>query len=106
MAQKSDNGCRFTTHRHHSWLHWPIPKPRHGYVRKGLLLQAIDDEATHKARRRELTSKETLSSVQTAFEMKHKSPYSLRIRFTDFDQPLGDEDIGLYPIPRLATRVL
>ena len=63
---------------------------------KGIALQAIDDEATHKARRRELTSKEHYS-VQTAFEMKHKSPYSLRIRSTDFDQPLGDEDVGFAP---------
>ncbi|GAB3215186.1 UvrD-helicase domain-containing protein [Pseudaeromonas pectinilytica] len=63
---------------------------------KGIALQAIDDEATHKARRRELTNKEHYS-VQTAFEMKHKSPYTLRIRSADFDQPLGDEDIGFAP---------
>lgn len=60
---------------------------------KGIALQAIDDEATHKARRRELTYREHLGA-QAAFEKKFKSLLSLRVRSPDFDQPLGDEDIG------------
>ncbi|MBB1607021.1 MULTISPECIES: UvrD-helicase domain-containing protein [unclassified Pseudomonas] len=63
---------------------------------KGIALQAIDDEATHKARRRELTYKEHLGA-QVAFEKKFKSLYSLRIRSVDFNLPLGDEDIGFAP---------
>lgn len=63
---------------------------------KGISLQAIDDEATQKARRRELTYREHLG-VQSAFEKKFKSLHSLRIRSVDFDQPLGAEDIGFAP---------
>ncbi len=60
---------------------------------KGILLQAIDDDATHKARCRELTYREHLG-IQTAFEKKFRSLHSLRIRSANFDLPLGDEDIG------------
>ncbi|MRK21942.1 UvrD-helicase domain-containing protein [Pseudomonas sp. JG-B] len=63
---------------------------------KGISLQAIDDEATHKARRRELTYREHLGA-QAAFEKKFKSLQSLRIRSADFDLPLGDENIGFAP---------
>ena len=63
---------------------------------KGISLQAIDDEATHNARRRELTYREHLGA-QSAFEKKFKSLHSLRIRSADFDQPLGAEDIGFAP---------
>lgn len=63
---------------------------------KGISLQAIDDEATQKARRRELTYREHLGA-QSAFEKKFKSLHSLRIRSADFDQPLGAEDIGFAP---------
>lgn len=63
---------------------------------KGIALQGIDDDATHKARRRELTNKEHFGA-QAAFENKFKSLYSLRIRSADFDQPLGGEDIGFAP---------
>jgi hypothetical protein len=63
---------------------------------KGIVLQAIDDEATHRARRRALTYKEHLGA-QVAFEKKFKSIYNLRVQSTDFDQPLGDEDIGFAP---------
>lgn len=63
---------------------------------KGIALQAIDDEATHKARRRELTYREHLGA-QAAFEKKFKSLHSMRIRSADFDQPLGAEDIGFAP---------
>ncbi|MBX8488687.1 UvrD-helicase domain-containing protein [Pseudomonas cichorii] len=63
---------------------------------KGIALQAIDDEATHKARRRELTYKEHIGA-QTAFENKFKSLHSLRVRSADFDRPLGDDDIGFAP---------
>jgi len=63
---------------------------------KGIALQAIDDETTLKARRRELTYREHLV-VQTAFEKKHKSLHGLRIRSAEFDRPLGDEDIGFAP---------
>lgn len=63
---------------------------------KGIALQAVDDEATHKARRRELTYREHLGA-QAAFEKKFKSLHSLRIRSAEFDQPLGDEDIGFAP---------
>lgn len=63
---------------------------------KGIALQAIDDEATHKARRRVLTYREHLGA-QAAFEKKFKSLHSLRIRSADFDHPLGDEDIGFAP---------
>ncbi|EFW84426.1 UvrD/REP helicase [Pseudomonas savastanoi pv. glycinea] len=60
---------------------------------KDIALQAIDDEATHKARRRELTYREHLGA-QAAFEKKFKSLHNLRVRSADFDDPLGDEDIG------------
>jgi hypothetical protein len=63
---------------------------------KGIALQAIDDEATHKARRRELSDREYFGA-QAAFEKKFKSLHSLRIRSADFDRPLGDEDIGFAP---------
>ncbi len=63
---------------------------------KGISLQAIDDEATHNARRRELTYREHLGA-QSAFEKKFKSLHSLRIRSADFDQPLGAVDIGFAP---------
>lgn len=63
---------------------------------KGIALQAIDDEATHKARRRELTYREHLGA-QAAFEKKFKSLHNLRVRSADFDDPLGDEDIGFAP---------
>lgn len=63
---------------------------------KGIALQSIDDEATHKARRRALTYKEHLGA-QVAFEKKFKSLHNLRIRSVDFDLPLGNEDIGFAP---------
>ena len=63
---------------------------------KGISLQAIDDEATHKARRRELSDREYFGA-QAAFEKKFKSLHSLRIRSADLDRPLGDEDIGFAP---------
>lgn len=63
---------------------------------KGIVLQALDDEATHKARRRALTNKEHFGA-QAAFENKFKSLHSLRVRSADFDHPLGDEDIGFAP---------
>lgn len=63
---------------------------------QGISLQAIDDEATHKARRRELTRRE-YEVAQTAFERKFRSLHSLRIRSADLDQPLGAEDIGFAP---------
>lgn len=63
---------------------------------KGIELQAIDDEVTHKARRRELTNKEHFGAL-AAFENKFKSLLSLRVRSADFDRPLGDEDIGFAP---------
>ncbi|EKT4482681.1 UvrD-helicase domain-containing protein [Pseudomonas putida] len=63
---------------------------------QGITLQAIDDEATHKARRRELSYREHLGA-QAAFEKKFKSLHNLRVRSADFDDPLGDEDIGFAP---------
>lgn len=63
---------------------------------RGIVLQAIDDEATHRARRRALTYKEHLGA-QVAFEKKFKSIYNLRVQSIDFDQPLGAEDIGFAP---------
>ncbi|WP_122604147.1 UvrD-helicase domain-containing protein [Pseudomonas viridiflava] len=63
---------------------------------KGIALQAIDDDLTHKARRRKLTDSEHFGA-KTAFEMKHKSLHSLRVRSADFDHPLGEENIGFAP---------
>ena len=63
---------------------------------KGIALLAIDDDLTHKARRRKLTDSEHFGA-KTAFEMKHKSLHSLRVRSADFDHPLGDENIGFAP---------
>jgi DNA helicase-2/ATP-dependent DNA helicase PcrA len=64
---------------------------------KGVALQAVDDELTYKARRRELTGSEYFGA-KAAFERKFKNLNSLRIRSADFDQPLGDEDIGFAPL--------
>ena len=63
---------------------------------KGIALQAIDDELTHKARQRALTNSEYFGA-KAAFEVKHKNLQSLRVRSADFNDPLGDEDIGFAP---------
>lgn len=63
---------------------------------KEIALQAIDDELTHKARRRGLTNSEHFGA-KAAFEAKHKNLHSLRVRSADFDDPLGGEDIGFAP---------
>ncbi|WP_122669944.1 UvrD-helicase domain-containing protein [Pseudomonas viridiflava] len=60
---------------------------------QGILLQAIDDNATHRARRRALTFKEHLGA-KTAFEKNHLKLETLRIRSVNFDRPLGNDDIG------------
>jgi DNA helicase-2/ATP-dependent DNA helicase PcrA len=67
---------------------------------KGVALAAIDDDATHKARRRALTAAE-YRGVYTAFARKFLRVENLRIKSVDFDQPL--EGRGFDFAPHTAT---
>ncbi|WP_223434172.1 MULTISPECIES: UvrD-helicase domain-containing protein [unclassified Pseudomonas] len=63
---------------------------------KGIPLTAIDDDATHKARRRALTPAE-YRGVDTAFTRKFLRVESLRIKSVDFYHPLQGRDFDFAP---------
>lgn len=63
---------------------------------KGITLTAIDDEATHNARRKALTPWE-YRGMKTAFESAHLNTEKLRIETVDFDNPLAGREFHFAP---------
>lgn len=71
---------------------------------KGLPLVAIDDAATHRARRNALTKWE-YGGLQTAYSAKHLKFESLRIESVDFNNPLAGRVFEFAPHTDTYKRV-